>query len=284
MYEIKVLAISKDQNLQSLSQFLWQKKVAHRIIEQDDEQWLLVGNENDAHFVHDCYQRFLQGDFDSLLSAQPKQSLRMPLAQFFLRAPVTLLALLLSVAGYFLVQFDNDFELVKYLTFFHFDRNYTGQVIFQLPQGDYWRLFTPVFLHFSVLHIVFNCLWLWDLGRRVEVLQGSYRMFGIVLLIGMGSNITQAIFADVGVFGGMSGVIYGLLGYGWVWSALRPQQSLQIPQAVINFMLIWLVACFFGVAEILGAGAVANAAHLGGLIMGMLLGLCAAIIAHTMGE
>ena len=139
-------------------------------------------------------------------------------------------------------------------------------------------MITPVFLHFSILHIVFNMLWLWDLGRRVELVQSSSRLFGIMLVIALGSNLGQAMYADVGIFGGMSGVIYGLLGYCWVWSQLLPHRSMQVPTAIVLFMLGWLVICLYGFTELMGLGRVANAAHVGGLVMGLVIGLGAALI------
>ncbi len=279
MAEIAVIQAPVEQDLGEFSRILWQQHISHRIFEQEGMQYLLVGNEHDARHVDQAYRQYQAGEL-SLDSAVPRpvKKAGLPPATV-LRAPVTLIAIVLSVLGYFLVKYDGDFELVRYLTFFHFDFNWGGQVVFQLPRGEYWRLITPVFLHFSLLHIVFNMLWLWDLGRRVEILQGSGRMLAMVLLIGVGSNLTQSMFAQVGIFGGMSGVIYGLLGYGWIWSTLRPEQSLHIPNSVLNFMLAWLVLCMFGIAELLGAGAVANAAHVGGLLMGMVLGGAAGLIA-----
>ena len=277
MPEIIVIEAPDDESLDDFSRFLWQQKITHRILVQESKQLLLVGNQLDAEYVYQSYQQFRQGVQPAAKAHQPEKSQSLSPQRF----PVTLLLTLLSVAGYFLVSLDSNFEIVRTLTFFYFDRTVTGQIIFALPKGEYWRLFTPIFLHFSVLHIVFNALWLWDLGRRVEKLQGSLRMLAIVLLIGMGSNIIQAMFAQVSIFGGMSGVIYGLLGYAWVWSGLRPEKSLGVPPGVISIMLIWLVACMLGVAELLGAGAVANAAHLGGLIMGLLLGATAAMIDRT---
>jgi GlpG protein len=76
----------------------------------------------------------------------------------------------------------------------------------------------------------------------------------------------------------MSGVVYGLLGYGWLWSWLRPDRQLQIPSALLYFSLFMLVMGLFGVVDLLGAGRVANAAHFGGLLMGCVIGLGAGLI------
>lgn len=280
MAEIVVIETSLEDSLQGFSRYLWEQKVPHRIVENEGRQLLLVGTENDAKQVSQAYKDFQLGkaQLPPIEREADKELL------FFFRqlrsTPVTVTFLVLSIIGYFIVSLDKDYGFVQYLTFSEFER-VGGHIVFSLPKSEYWRLITPIFLHFGVLHIVFNTLWLWDLGRRVEILQGSDRMLGIVMVMGLGSNIAQDKFADAGVFGGMSGVIYGLLGYGWIWSLIVPQRSLHIPPAVITFMLVWLVLCILGFASLLGAGEVANAAHVGGLAMGMILGFGAGLIART---
>lgn len=287
MPEYKVVDVAVEDDLSEFSRFLWQKGVSHRVVEEAGRQLLLVGNGDDAMRVARAYQSLVDqkltgqnlthGDIEWHEPAVPLAPDQQVKASLFAYVPVTLICAVLSILGFLLVYFDRDFGWVKYLTFFEFER-VGSHIMFSVPKGEYWRLITPIFLHFGVMHIVFNSLWLWDLGRRVELLQGSMRMLGIVLVIGLGSNIAQFLYADVAIFGGMSGVIYGLLGYGWIWSSLLPEQSLHIPKAVIIFMLAWLVLCFMGFASLMGVGEVANAAHLGGLIMGMIMGLGAALI------
>lgn len=278
MAEIIVIETSIDDNLRDFSQYLWQQKVPHRIVENDDRQFLVVGSEDDAKHVSLAFRNFQNGSEKAIDIERRKNAGLETLLQQVRRVPVTLCLLLLGIAGYFIVYLDSDYGLVKQLTFTEFTQ-VNGRTLFRLPSGEYWRLITPIFLHFGVLHIVFNTLWLWDLGRRIELLQGSVRMISLVILMGVGSNIAQYLFTENAVFGGMSGVIYGLLGYGWIWSYLRPSESLQIPKAVINFMLAWLVICLVGFTTLIGLGNVANAAHVGGLIMGMILGFGAGKIA-----
>jgi GlpG protein len=280
MAEIIVVDVPIDEDLAGFSQYLWQQKVPHRIVENNDRQFLVVGCEDDAKQVSLAYQHF-QSDSEKAIDIERRQnpSLETLLQQVW-HVPVTLCLLLLGIAGFFVVYLDSDYGLVKQLTFTEFTQ-VNGRTLFRLPSGEYWRLITPIFLHFGVLHIVFNTLWLWDLGRRIELMQGSVRMISLVVLMGVGSNMAQYLVTEIAVFGGMSGVIYGLLGYGWIWSYLRPSESLQIPKAVINFMLAWLVICLVGLTTLVGAGNVANAAHVGGLIMGMVLGFGAGKIAKT---
>jgi GlpG protein len=195
----------------------------------------------------------------------------------FKNYPVTLGFVALSVIGYLITTFDPRYEIVKHLTFYNFDL-VGSHIIFAFPRSEYWRLITPIFLHFGLMHIAFNMSLLWFAGRQIELLQGSVRMLGISLVIGIGSNIMQAMFAEVAIFGGMSGVVYGLLGYAWIWNLMRPRKALYIPNVIFYFSLGMMVLGFAGFIGLLGAGKVANVAHLGGLIMGLLMGAGAAII------
>ena len=85
-------------------------------------------------------------------------------------------------------------------------------------------------------------------------------------------NGSQYAFGGDGLFGGMSGVVYGLLGFSWVAPMLQPAWRIQPTPALMLFMVGWLVLCMAGLVEVLGFGAIANAAHLGGLICGAVLG------------
>jgi GlpG protein len=171
---------------------------------------------------------------------------------------------------------------MHWLTFTDFRVN-GQQLVFEnvastYARGQYWRLLTPVFLHFGVLHLAFNMLWYWEFGRRLESARGRMTALAVLLITGAGGNIAQYIFDGSAMFGGMSGVIYGLLGYAWVWSGLTGDRSLALPRGVLVFMLVWLLVCMSGVIDFLGFGAVANAAHGAGLVLGMLLGLTGALL------
>ncbi len=270
MAEIIVVKAPVEENLSDFSRYLWQQQMPHRILLHNDIQLLLVGSESDAVQVAKAFQLYQDGEIN-LPDIRPSQPKRLGAFDWLKQTPVTLVLLLLSIAGYFLVITDHQLEYARYLTFF--DIELSGRSIqFSMPSGEYWRLITPAFLHFSVLHIVFNGLWLWELGRRIEVLHGGFLMAGITVFLAIGSNLAQAMFAEAGIFGGMSGVIYGLLAYGWIWSVLCPHQSVGIPKAVFIFMLLWMVLCMTGFVDALGAGSVANAAHVGGFVMGLILG------------
>ncbi len=130
-----------------------------------------------------------------------------------------------------------------------------------------WRLITPMFLHFGILHILFNMFWLYDLGSLIEKKDGKVFYIIFILLASIGSGLLQ--FYVVGpMFGGMSGVVYALFAYLWISSKYNLRSGYYMNDQVIYWMLGWFVLCFTGLI-----GPVANFGHLGGLLVGILFAL-----------
>ncbi len=277
MTEIVVVNVPAHVDLQVFSQYLWGEGVSHRVVESTDRKLLLVGDKRVALQVRQAYDHFESGNSElPAMQIPDKPEPGRVFGRLLARLPVTLTFIVLSIAGSLLVYVDSNFEWVRYLTFYHFE--VSGSTLAFYPPGvQYWRLVTPIFLHFGLMHVAFNMALLWFLGQRIELLQGSRVMLGISLMIGLGSNVMQAA-TEQAIFGGMSGVVYGLLGYSWVWSLMRPEKNLQIPNAILYFSVAMMIMGFVGVIGILGVGKVANVAHLGGLIMGCLIGIGAALI------
>ncbi|MBE1276070.1 rhomboid family intramembrane serine protease GlpG [Enterovibrio baiacu] len=143
-------------------------------------------------------------------------------------------------------------------------------------QWQLWRLFTHAFLHFSATHIIFNLLWWWVLGGRIEKHSGSAKLLQLFLLTALFSGLGQYAF-DGPNFGGMSGVVYAMLGYVWMVGHFAPSRGLSIEPAYVGFMLLWLVVGFF---EPFGM-AIANMAHLFGLLSGCLIGVLDAKLSRS---
>ncbi|MFM5511224.1 rhomboid family intramembrane serine protease GlpG [Aeromonas media] len=137
----------------------------------------------------------------------------------------------------------------------------------QFTDWQAWRYVTPAFIHFSVLHLVFNLLWWWYLGGQIEQRLGSGKLF-ILLIVGAALPNIAEFFVSGPRFGGLSGVVYALLGYSWLRARLQPACGLTMPPALMGFMLIWLVLGFF---DMLGTPT-ANMAHLVGLLVGLAQG------------
>lgn len=199
------------------------------------------------------------------------------------QAPVTALFAVLSIAVFLVFYLGAPQQWIGALTFLPFD--IAGrELVFSDMDGQYWRLVTPAFLHFGWLHIVFNCLWLWELGGRVERVLGSGNTLGLLLVIAAVSNVSQHLFSGPVLFGGMSGVVYGLLGFSWVGPLLQRNWRIQPAPPIMMFMVGWLVLCMTGLMSVLGAGAVANAAHVGGLVCGAILGAVFGLLSRLQGR
>lgn len=136
----------------------------------------------------------------------------------------------------------------------------------EIRAGEWWRLLTPIFIHFGIIHVVFNMLWLYDLGRVLEAVQKSPRLGLLVVVIGVISNLAQYGWSGPN-FGGMSGVVYGLLGYVWMQARYNPRSGFIVNQQIMLMMMAWFVICWLGIV-----GNVANMAHTAGLLSGGALG------------
>ncbi|WP_246072349.1 rhomboid family intramembrane serine protease GlpG [Catenovulum sediminis] len=134
----------------------------------------------------------------------------------------------------------------------------------QLEITEIYRLFTPALMHGDWMHLIFNLFWWVWLAGRLELIKGANWLFNITCVTALTAHLLQYRMENA-AFIGLSGVVYGLMGYAWIATKLNKLQ-LQIPNGIFVLMLLWLVAGFSG---ILGQQ-MANWAHLGGLISGML--------------
>jgi GlpG protein len=184
--------------------------------------------------------------------------------------PLTFVLIVLSVVVAILSRFGDNPEAILPLFIAKFEL--TGNMVrwhpglVEIQHGQVWRLITPIFIHFGPLHILFNMLWLRDLGSMIEGRQSPWHLAALVLIIAACSNLAQ-YFYDGPLFGGMSGVVYGLLGYIWMRGKFDPASGLFLHSSTVAMMIIWFFACFTPLIP-----HVANATHTVGLVMGIAWG------------
>lgn len=157
-------------------------------------------------------------------------------------------------AATFLYFFDASFNLLKF--------NIDGDLNQTFSQP--WRLITPAIFHFSILHIAFNTMWWWQIGGQIEKTLGLKHIVSIFLLSALLSNVAQFYISGPN-FGGLSGVVYAVLGFAWIYGHLNPTRGIHLSSSIIGFMLFWLLLGFTDFMPI----NVANTAHLVGLLSGM---------------
>jgi len=143
--------------------------------------------------------------------------------------------------------------------------------------GQWWRLLTCLFVHGGLLHIGFNMWCLWDLGRLAESVYGKWTFAAVYLLCGLSASLGSLIWNPVVLSVGASGAIFGIAG-ALISSFYLGEFSL--PRAAVTGMMRSVVM-FVGYNLFFGAiiARTDNAAHIGGLVMGLILGALIARLA-----
>lgn len=127
-----------------------------------------------------------------------------------------------------------------------------------VADGAWWRLFTSGFLHFGPIHLAFNMIALWVIGRDLEQVLGRTRFLLVYLVSLLGGSLAVFLFAhERSMTAGASGAVFGLMG-GLAVVLLRMRRS---PRSALTIILLNVVISFVvpGIS-ILG--------HLGGLVFG----------------
>ncbi|KEF32891.1 GlpG protein (membrane protein of glp regulon) [Marinobacter nitratireducens] len=277
MYRVKQLDTSV--NLADFSQWLRQQGVAHRISEEGGFQVLWLENPDHAEPVLAALDRFLA---EPELRQAVEERNRSPVhvagrwQPSPRHAPTVLGVIGIGVLMAFLTSLGRN-EISALLMFV--DPRYydwgslavrTDAVLDTLSGGQVWRLITPDFLHFSWSHILFNSVMLWFLGSQIEWFDGRGRLLVLFLITSVFSNSLQYLVSGP-LFGGLSGVVYGILGYCWLSQRQHPR--FQFPPALITFAVVWMVIGFTPLPEVIGLGRMANEAHLGGFVAGLVCAL-----------
>jgi GlpG protein len=136
-----------------------------------------------------------------------------------------------------------------------------------LQEHEWWRLFTPMFLHLGLLHLLFNMWWLKDLGTAIEHVQSTGKLLLMIVVFELttafGQFLVEAFFFGAySRFGGFSGVVYGLFGYLWMRGKYDPTFPVRLSRSTVLWMMAWFILCFTDFIPI------ANTAHAVGLIVG----------------
>ena len=275
---IRVFDLPAEEDLLPFTAFLWKQGIVHRITEEGGRQVLWVEQADHSAIVLEYYRDWKAG---LLQLGEVKMKWRTgglasgPLSDWK-RMPVTILLLAACLVVAVITRLGaNDttvalFSMNDYVVQGQYIRYATLESM--LEMGQFWRLITPIFLHFGIAHLLFNALWVMDFGHRIELKHKGLFLIGLVMFTGLVSNLLQYVVMDgFPRFGGMSGVIYGMLGFCWVREKEYPG-AYSVPSGIYMFMLVWLVIGYTGVLDLLGFGKVANAAHAGGLMAGVFLG------------
>lgn len=270
----KMVIIPADADTRELREALWAHHIGHLFTEEDQGQVLWLADPDQQEAMRQLLIRWKRGEPLLPEDKQPRVSRSHSWAAPFRQAPATAITISLSLLVFALMGVFGDTILsmliIVPITLINgvpdFSTLQDG-----LASGQVWRVFSPVFLHFGWMHLIFNMLWLWFFGNQIEKQHGRGRFIVLLLATGIGGNLAQYAAGTV-LFGGMSGVDFGLMAYVWLMSRRRPNSGFFVPQMLVVMMFGWLVFAMTSVAGLFGFGNVANEAHVGGLVVGLALG------------
>jgi membrane associated rhomboid family serine protease/TPR repeat protein len=137
-----------------------------------------------------------------------------------------------------------------------------------IRRGEFWRLVTSMFPHVGIWHLAFNIYWLWVFGTLVEETFGHLKTAALILMFAIGSGSLEFALASGGV--GLSGVGYGLFGLLWILSKRDERFRDVIDRKTIELFVVWFFICI--VTTLTNIMPVANIAHGGGAVLGILTG------------
>lgn len=111
----------------------------------------------------------------------------------------------------------------------------------EIRRGQLWRLFTSIFPHLDISHLIFNIYWIWVFGSLIEGVYGHFKTAAFVALLAVGSSSFEFAFAQGGV--GLSGVGYGFFGLLWVLSRRDERFREAIDQRTVAVFVVWFFFC-----------------------------------------
>lgn len=185
------------------------------------------------------------------------------LHQYYRQSPITAIFIALSIFFSVITGFGSVPSVLSWLV-------YDNTLI---VQGQLWRLITPVFLHFPALgivfaHLAFNMIWLHVFGHAIERAESSKKLLILILVAAVISNVAQSLASDA-IFGGMSGVVYALLGYLFLQGKRNPYYPVRLPDNLAYFLIGYMLIAATG---LLGND-IANTAHIVGFFTGLAFAL-----------
>ncbi|HVC00886.1 MAG TPA: rhomboid family intramembrane serine protease [Steroidobacteraceae bacterium] len=140
--------------------------------------------------------------------------------------------------------------------------------------GQWWRLVTSLFVHFSAIHLLVNLWVLWNIGRRTEQLFGNAAGAAIYFGTGIIASLTSIAWAPTLSSVGASGAIFGLVG---AYLAFLLHPGCGVPRSIARRH--WVSTAIFALFNLYSGATqstIDNAAHVGGLVSGLALGWCLA--------
>ena len=144
----------------------------------------------------------------------------------------------------------------------------------EVMQGEYWRLLTAGFIHIGIIHLFMNIFVLGITGAMVEMTMSRWRFLLLYFITLIGANINSLYWSHTGVSAGASGALFGLMGW-MISQIIEPKKNpKKDKENGLRPVYIAIVLGIGGLTLLMGIfNNSNNAAHLGGLAIGLFMGL-----------
>lgn len=180
------------------------------------------------------------------------------------KEPVTVLLILINTLIFLVVEFTGGSENGQHML--ECGAVYAPLI---LEQGQWYRMFSSMFLHFGAPHLINNMLVLFVLGQRLEPVTGKIKFFLIYIFGGLGGNMLSLFFdmyaGNASLSAGASGAVFAVMG-GMIYVIIRHRGRVA-DLTVRQMLLMAAFSLYFGFAS----EGVDNVAHIGGLLSGFLI-------------
>ncbi|MYA65908.1 MAG: rhomboid family intramembrane serine protease [Gammaproteobacteria bacterium] len=283
---IKAASLPIDVDLLAFSQALTHQGVRHRIIEESGRQVIWTPTESESRMVRDALAQWSELEREQQAPEPTRQPLFRPgrMLNAFVRevwlCPITISLMLACALVAVLSRLGMQVWRVDFLFYPLLAPDSLGALLGDIVNPVLMaRTLTPMFLHFGELHLVFNMLWLWYFGRQLEPRRPRWLYPAAILFTSFTANTAQYLLGGGNNFGGMSGVVYGLLGFAWVMQKMLPGGRPILSDQMFMVFVFMLVAM-----ELLASSWIATAAHIGGLLAGLFLGIVVAAAMRRRGN
>jgi GlpG protein len=291
--------VRDEAQAQRLSNVLYGRGIDSRADPASHGRWeIWIIDDNDVEAAKILFDQFMQRPNDPAFGQSarqaakqkqrdereevPKRARVVDASAIFYRPPVpigvlSIIMIVIAIIVTFLTDFGKNSLFARFFSITQYwvegGRFYQETLLSEMRRGQVWRLFTPIFVHFGILHLLFNALWMRDLGSMIEARKSSWMLLVLALVLAATSNAAQYLQSGP-VFGGLSGVVYGLLGYIWMQGRFNPASGLSLQPQTVTMMILWFFLCLTGFV-----GHVANTAHAVGFAVGIAWGYLGAQLA-----
>lgn len=276
---IEALSADLEIDFRPFIRYLSTQGVRHRISEESGKQVLWVATEAEAATVRQAYARWrqepelldeLNRNWETQTAVKPvRSSVANLLFRQIYYMPITVSLTVMCLLVAVISALGSQVGRVDFLFYPLLNASGLFPLLADIDSlSDVLRTLTPMLLHFGEIHLVFNLLWLWYFGKQLEPVQPRTLYLILIVLLAFISNTVQYLVLEYNNFGGMSGVVYGLVAYTWVIHNLMPRSRLMISNSMFAVFVVAMI-----LMEVFASSLIATAAHVGGLVAGLVLGV-----------